>query len=632
MNYLSIDRLSKGFGERTLFENVSFGLAQGDKVAFVANNGTGKSTLLKILAGKDIPDSGEFNFRDGIRVAYLEQEPVLAGSEDQTLEAFVKQASADILEVIRQYEEALDMSSNGSEESLKALERTSAAMDSREAWDFDRRLETMLGRFGIHDLTQRVDTLSGGQRKRLAIALTVLDTPDLLILDEPTNHLDIDMIEWLEQFLMQANITLLMVTHDRYFLDRVCNQILEMHNGKMYRHNGNYAYFLEKRSQREDALQIEIDKAGKLMKKELEWMRRQPKARTTKSKARIDAFDEIKTKANSGKKQGELKLDVKMSRIGGKVLELKKVYKSYDDLEILKGFDYTFKKGERIGVLGKNGVGKSTFLNIITGKEKADSGKVNLGDTIVYGYYTQTGLKLKEDKRVIDVLKDVAEVIQLADGSKLTASQFLQFFLFPPDMQYNFVSQLSGGERRRLHLLTVLIKNPNFLVLDEPTNDLDLLTLNKLEEFLDNFSGCLIIVSHDRYFMDKLVDHLFVFEGEGKVRDFWGPYSEWKAQKEEDEAAEKKNKVAKVEKKRVEQKVQSSSSDKAKLGFKEKYELEQLDKEVPLLEEQVASLQAKLGESSLSYEEIQDASEKLGLLTGELEEKMYRWMVLDERR
>ena len=632
MNYLSIDRLSKGFGERTLFENVSFGLAQGDKVAFVANNGTGKSTLLKILAGKDIPDSGEFNFRDGIRVAYLEQEPVLAGSEDQTLEAFVKQASADILEVIRQYEEALDMSSNGSEESLKALERTSAAMDSREAWDFDRRLETMLGRFGIHDLTQRVDTLSGGQRKRLAIALTVLDTPDLLILDEPTNHLDIDMIEWLEQFLMQANITLLMVTHDRYFLDRVCNQILEMHNGKMYRHNGNYAYFLEKRSQREDALQIEIDKAGKLMKKELEWMRRQPKARATKSKARIDAFDEIKTKANSGKKQGELKLDVKMSRIGGKVLELKKVYKSYDDLEILKGFDYTFKKGERIGVLGKNGVGKSTFLNIITGKEKADSGKVNLGDTIVYGYYTQTGLKLKEDKRVIDVLKDVAEVIQLADGSKLTASQFLQFFLFPPDMQYNFVSQLSGGERRRLHLLTVLIKNPNFLVLDEPTNDLDLLTLNKLEEFLDNFSGCLIIVSHDRYFMDKLVDHLFVFEGEGKVRDFWGPYSEWKAQKEEDEAAEKKNKVAKVEKKRVEQKVQSSSSDKAKLGFKEKYELEQLDKEVPLLEEQVASLQAKLGESSLPYEEIQDASEKLGLLTGELEEKMYRWMVLDERR
>ncbi|NCG30751.1 MAG: ATP-binding cassette domain-containing protein [Bacteroidetes bacterium] len=632
MNYLSIDRLSKGFGERTLFENVSFGLAQGDKVAFVANNGTGKSTLLKILAGKDIPDSGEFNFRDGIRVAYLEQEPVLAGSEDQTLEAFVKQASADILEVIRQYEEALDMSSNGSEESLKALERTSAAMDSREAWDFDRRLETMLGRFGIHDLTQRVDTLSGGQRKRLAIALTVLDTPDLLILDEPTNHLDIDMIEWLEQFLMQANITLLMVTHDRYFLDRVCNQILEMHSGKMYRHNGNYAYFLEKRSQREDALQIEIDKAGKLMKKELEWMRRQPKARTTKSKARIDAFDEIKTKANSGKKQGELKLDVKMSRIGGKVLELKKVYKSYDDLEILKGFDYTFKKGERIGVLGKNGVGKSTFLNIITGKEKADSGKVNLGDTIVYGYYTQTGLKLKEDKRVIDVLKDVAEVIQLADGSKLTASQFLQFFLFPPDMQYNFVSQLSGGERRRLHLLTVLIKNPNFLVLDEPTNDLDLLTLNKLEEFLDNFSGCLIIVSHDRYFMDKLVDHLFVFEGEGKVRDFWGPYSEWKAQKEEDEAAEKKNKVAKVEKKRVEQKVQSSSSDKAKLGFKEKYELEQLDKEVPLLEEQVASLQAKLGESSLPYEEIQDASEKLGLLTGELEEKMYRWMVLDERR
>ena len=595
MNYLSVEKLAKNYGERTLFKDISFGLNRGDKVALIANNGTGKSTLLRILSGKDTADAGEYSFRDGVRVSFLEQEPVLNTNPDQTIEQFVKEASAEVLEIIRQYEEALVRSEDGKADSMRELERTSAAMETRQAWDFDRRLEVMLGRFGIYELDQKVATLSGGQKKRLAIAIAILDQPDFLILDEPTNHLDIEMIEWLESHFMQANTTLLMVTHDRYFLDRVCNSIIEMNDGKLYRHAGNYAYFLEKRAQREEVYQTEIDKAGKLMKKELEWMRRQPKARTTKSKSRIDAFYDIKAKATSGKKQAELKLDVKMTRIGGKILELKKVYKSYGDQVILKGFDYTFKRGERIGILGKNGCGKSTLLNIITEREQADSGKINTGETIVYGYYNQAGLQLKEDKRVIEVLKDIAEVIQLADGSKLTASQFLLHFLFPPEMQYTFVSKLSGGERRRLHLLTVLIKNPNFLILDEPTNDLDLLTLQKLEEFLENFGGCLLIVSHDRYFLDKLVDHLFIFEGDGLIKDFWGPYSEYKEFRE----LEAKNggaETARVLESELEE-VQAvtkaaETKPKAKMSFKDKFELEQLDKEIPKLEAEKAELAA----------------------------------------
>lgn len=642
MNYLSVDNLAKHFGERTLFEDISFGLSRGDKVALVANNGTGKSTLLRILAGQDIADAGEFNFREGVRVSYLEQEPVFIEHAGQTIEEFVQTSSAVVLEIIRQYEEALRASEDGSDDSLRALEHASAAMDAREAWDYDRRLKTMLGRFGIHDVSQQLENLSGGQRKRLAIALTLLDQPDLLMLDEPTNHLDIEMIEWLEQYFMQANITLLMVTHDRYFLDRVCNNILEMTDGKLFRHQGNYAYFLEKRAQREEVYQTEIDKAGKLMKKELEWMRRQPKARTTKSKARIDAFHDIKQKANSGKKQADLKLDVKMTRIGGKILELKKVYKSYGDLPILKGFDYTFKSGERIGIIGQNGVGKSTFLNIITGKEDADSGKINVGETIVYGYYNQSGIQLKEDKRVIEVLKDIADVIQLSNGTKLTASQFLQHFLFSPEQQYTYVSSLSGGEKRRLHLLTVLIKNPNFLILDEPTNDLDLLTLQKLEEFLENFGGCLVIVSHDRYFMDRLVDHLFIFEGEGKIKDFWGPYSEWKEAREVQELEKGKQKA--VGSQQAGQEVSGAGqaepagdidqqkTEKKKLSFKDKYELEQLDKLIPELEKEKAELEGKLSQGDTPYDELERVSSRLGELADELDEKTMRWLELDELR
>ena len=633
MNYLSVENLSKNYGERNLFKDISFGLAKGDKVALIANNGTGKSTLLRILASKDVGDSGKFSFRDGIRVSVLEQEPVLTDDIELTIEQFVKEASAEILEIIRDFDEALKQSETGSEEALKVLERLSALMDSREAWDFDRRLKTMLGRFGIDDLSQTVQSLSGGQKKRLAIAITVLDQPEFLIFDEPTNHLDIEMVEWLEGYLMQANVTLLMVTHDRYFLDRVCNSILEMNDGKMYRHSGNYGYFVEKRAEREVVYRKEVEKAGKLMKKELEWLRRQPKARTTKSKARIDAFDEIKAKATSGKKQSELKLDVKMSRIGGKILELKKVYKSYDGNELLKGFDYTFKRGERIGIIGKNGCGKSTLLNIITGIEEADSGKINTGDTIVYGYYNQTGLELKSDKRVIEVLKDIAEVIQLADGSKLTASQFLLHFMFPPEMQYTYVSKLSGGERRRLHLLTVLIKNPNFLLLDEPTNDLDLLTLQKLEEFIEGFGGCLIIVSHDRYFLDKLVDHLFIFEGDGRIKDFWGPYSEYKIQldaKKLDNQLKEGLEVTDSSKKAPISKKEAKQNKK--ISFKDKFELEQLDKDLPALEKEKTDLETKLQSGDIPYEKIQELSTRISAIVQELEDKELRWLELDELR
>lgn len=630
MNYLSVEKLAKHYGDRTLFEDISFGLSKGEKVALIANNGTGKSTLLRILSGKDVADAGDFSFRDGVRISFLEQEPVLTDNPNQSIEDFVKEASAEVLEIIRLYNEALKTAEDGNPDAMAELERTSAAMEARQAWDFDRRLKVMLGRFGIYDLNQTIATLSGGQRKRLAIAITILDSPDFLILDEPTNHLDIEMIEWLEQYFMQANVTLLMVTHDRYFLDRVCTSIIELNDGKLYRHAGNYAYFLEKRAQREEVYQTEIDKAGKLMKKELEWMRRQPKARTTKSKSRIDAFYDIKAKASSGKKQAELKLDVKMTRIGGKILELKKVYKSYGDQVLLKGFDYTFKRGERIGILGKNGIGKSTLLNIITGLEEADSGKINVGETIVYGYYNQSGLELKSDKRVIDVLKDIAEVIQLADGSKLTASQFLLHFMFPPEMQYTFVSKLSGGERRRLHLLTVLIKNPNFLVLDEPTNDLDLLTLQKLEEFLENFGGCLLIVSHDRYFLDKLVDHLFIFEGHGIVKDFWGPYSEYKESLDLDKKEEKRSsgKVSAADS--MVRIPEAAKKAKTKLSFKDKYEFEQLEKEIPALESEKSKLEVVLQSADVPFEELQKASERIGKLVEELEAKELRWLELDE--
>ena len=624
MNYLSVENLGKNYGERVLFEGLTFGLSQGNKMALIANNGTGKSSMLKIIAGADVSDEGSVTMRNGIRTGYLSQEPNFDNS--LTIEKLITESQTEITKLIKEYEQALiNIEKEHNSHNNKSLEELTAKMDKVNAWDYERRIKQILSKFNINDLSQEVGDLSGGQKKRLSLALLLLDEPELLLLDEPTNHLDVEMIEWLEKYLQQQKITLLMVTHDRYFLDRVCNHILELEDGKLFHHSGNYAYFLEKRAEREAIYDTDLSKAGKLMKKELEWMRRSPKARTTKSKARITNFEIIKEKASNKKVKHELNLEIKMSRIGGKILELKKVYKSYDDLKILNGFDYTFKKGERIGIVGKNGVGKSTFLNILTGLEKPDSGKVNIGETIVYGYFSQKGIQLKEDKRVIDSLKEIAEVIIMANGSKVTASQMLTHFMFPPKTQHTFVSKLSGGEKRRLYLLMVLMKNPNFLILDEPTNDLDLLTLNKLEEFLLQFSGCLIIVSHDRYFMDKLTDHLFVFKGEGIIKDEYCSYSEYR---EKQLIEEKKNKdqAAQIKLATVDKEVKKTK----KISFKDKFEYEQLEKEIELLEMSKKKLEEELVVDGLSFQDINKKSDELGKVILELDEKTMRWLELDE--
>jgi ATP-binding cassette subfamily F protein uup len=624
MNYLSVENLGKNYGERILFESLTFGLSQGDKMALIANNGTGKSSLLKIIASEDIADEGSVTLRKGIRTGYLAQEPNFDNS--LTIDELLKQSQTNTNQLIQEYEQALEDFSNDSILNNRTLEDLTAKMDNANAWDYERRIKQILSKFNINNLSQKVGALSGGQKKRLSLALLLLDEPELLLLDEPTNHLDVDMIEWLEKYLQQQKITLLMVTHDRYFLDRVCNHILELEDGKLYHHTGNYAYFLEKRAEREAVYNTELSKANKLMKKELEWMRRSPKARTTKSKARITNFDNIKEKATNKKVTQELNLEIKMSRIGGKILELKKIYKSYNQIDILKGFDYTFKKGERIGIVGKNGVGKSTFLNILTGNATVDSGKVNIGETIVYGYFTQKGIQLKEDRRVIDSLKDIAEVIVMADGKKVSASQMLTHFMFPPKTQHTFVSKLSGGEKRRLYLLMVLMKNPNFLILDEPTNDLDLLTLNKLEEFLLQFSGCLIIVSHDRYFMDKLTDHLFVFKGNGEIKDEYCSYSEYR-EKQLIEEKENKYQAAKIKEAEVDKKEVKITK---KVSFKDKFEYEQLEKDIEQLETNKKTLEEELLQEGLSFQDINQKSEKLGEIIKELDDKTMRWLELDE--
>lgn len=621
MNYLSVENLEKNYGERVLFEGLTFGLSQGDKMALIANNGTGKTSLLKIIAGYDVPNQGKVTLRKGIRIGYLDQQPDF--DENLSIKELIEGANTEVMKCIHEYEAALEAQSlDYNDQTNDRFEKASALMDEVNAWDYDRRMKQVLSKFNIYDLTQKSTNLSGGQKKRVALAMLLIDEPELLLLDEPTNHLDVEMIEWLEKYLQQQKITLLMVTHDRYFLDRVCNHIIELEGGNLYHHKGNYAYFLEKRAQREAAFDTEISKAGKLMKKELEWIRRSPKARTTKSKSRINQFEKIKEKANSKKVKQELNLEVKMSRVGGKILELKKVYKSFDDFVILKGFDYTFKKGERIGVIGGNGVGKSTLLNILTGTEVADSGKVNTGETIVFGYFTQSGIQLKEDKRVIEVLKDIAEVIVMADGQKVSASQMLQHFMFTPEMQYTYVSKLSGGEKRRLYLLTVLMKNPNFLILDEPTNDLDLLTLNKLEEFLLQYKGCLMLVSHDRYFMDKLVDHLFVFKGGGVIEDHYCNYSDYRKKTN--------NKVKEEKKVQKNENINKSVPARQKLSFKEKYEYEQLELEIEKLEKEKKQLELELVDPDLVYDEMMKKSSRMGEVIKLIDDKSFRWLELDD--
>jgi ATP-binding cassette subfamily F protein uup len=624
MNLLAVENLGKNFGERILFEGLSFGLSKGDKVALIANNGTGKSSMLKILAGQDAADEGEVIFRNECRVSYLSQDAIF--DDSLTINELINSAHNKISVLVKEYEKAVENhSKEDNTQTEKLVEELTAKMEQENAWDYQRKSEQILSKFNINNLQQKVGKLSGGQKKRLSLALLLLENADVLLLDEPTNHLDISMIEWLEKYLQQQNITVLMVTHDRYFLERVCNHIIELEGGNLYHHKGNFSYFLEKRAERESNFDVEIGKAQKLMKKELEWMRRSPKARTTKSKARIDNFDKIKKKATSKRVTQELNIDVKMDRMGGKILELKNIQKSFGDLKILEGFDYTFKRGERIGILGKNGVGKSTFLNIITGKEKPDSGKINVGETINYGYFTQGGLSVDEDRRVIQVLKDIADFIVMSDNRKVSASQLLEHFMFTPEMQFTEVKRLSGGERRRLHLLTVLMKNPNFLILDEPTNDLDLLTLTKLEEFLLQYKGCLILVSHDRFFMDKLTEHLFVFKGEGIIEDHYCTYSEYRTKQIEEEKEFKKIQHQEKENSKV-------KTTKKKLSYNEKYEYDNLEKELPKLEKERKKLEETIQNPTIAMEEMMVQSARLGEIVNLIDEKEMRWLELDEKQ
>ncbi|GAA4302762.1 ABC-F family ATP-binding cassette domain-containing protein [Compostibacter hankyongensis] len=629
MHYVSAEGLNKSYGVQSLFSGISFHIEEGDKIALIARNGAGKSTLLKILAGRDTPDEGTVWVHKDVTVAFLDQETRL--QDQKSVIGNIFDHDHPVLNAIREYEALLDGPAPGEQQMAAAIAR----MDELGAWQFEARVKQILGKLQIRQLQQPAGTLSGGQRKRVALARTLIDAGfehrhTLLILDEPTNHLDVEMIEWLEQYLKQEKVTLFLVTHDRYFLDHVCNEIWELDDERLYTYRGDYEHFLEKKSAREEAEKASTDKARNLLRKELDWMLRQPKARSTKARARIDAFHDLKEKATVKTTEGNVSLQVKMSRLGGKILELKKVYKSYGDKIILKGFDYTFKKGERIGIIGKNGAGKSTFLDILMGNEPADSGKVNTGDTVIFGYYNQQGLEVKEDKRVIEFVKAIAEHFPLADGTKVSAARFLELFLFPPEKQYTYISKLSGGEKRRLHLLSILFRNPNFLILDEPTNDLDIQTLNVLEDFLQDFPGCVVIVSHDRYFMDRLIDHLFAFEGEGSIRDFPGNYSQYR------EAESHKQKAAAAAPSggapAADRTAAASGPQKKKLAYHEKRELEQLEQEMPQLEQEKKSLEEKIGEGSLSFEALHEAASRIGTITALLDEKELRWLELDERR
>ena len=538
MHYVSAENLSKSYGIKPLFSNLSFHISEGDKIALVARNGAGKSTLLKIIAGNDTPEDGKIWTHKEVDTAFFEQDPQL--NDSLTVLDNIFDGSHPVINTIKRYEAAVDA------ENEQEINDCLVLMEEHNAWDFESKVAQILGKLNIHHLGQKVSTLSGGQRKRVALAKTLIDIGFehkhvLLIMDEPTNHLDVEMVEWLEHYLNKEKITLLLVTHDRYFLETVCTEIWELDRSTLFVYKGDYGNYLEKKAAREESEAASIDKARNTYRKELEWMRKQPKARTTKSKSRIDAFYEVEQRAKQQVLDEQVQLQSKMNRLGGKIAELKKVYKSYGDKVILKGFDYTFKKGERIGIVGKNGAGKSTFIQMLQGLEQPDSGKINIGDTVVFGNYSQQGLVIKEDMRLIEFVKNIAEHFPLADGSTMSASQFLSLFLFPPEQQYTYISKLSGGEKRRLHLLSILFRNPNFLILDEPTNDLDLPTLSVLENYLLEFGGCLIIVSHDRYFMDRLVDHLFVFEGAGEVTDFPGNYSLYREKiKEKDNAPEEK--------------------------------------------------------------------------------------------
>ncbi|MBX0334480.1 ABC-F family ATP-binding cassette domain-containing protein [Pontibacter sp. HSC-14F20] len=621
MNYLSAENISKSFSERWLFKNLNFGISQGQRVALVGVNGSGKTTLLNVLAGKLPPDGGSVSVRKEITIGFLGQNPEF--DEELTVQQTIFGGQGEVLDLIRDYEVAISHPDTSAEVMQHLMER----MDELQAWDFEIKVKQILSKLGIHNLEQQIKHLSGGQRKRVAMARVLIEEPTMLILDEPTNHLDLDTIEWLEGLLSTQNTTLLMVTHDRYFLDKVANEIAELDNGELYTYKGNYSYFVEKKASREEMAAAETEKARNLMRKELDWIRRQPKARGTKAKYRVDAFEELKEKAAKKTAGPQLELSVKTTRQGGKIIEVDHISKSFGAKKIVDDFSYVFKKKDRIGVVGPNGAGKSTFLNMLTGKLQPDSGTIDPGQTTVFGYYTQDELTFKEDQRVIDIVKEIAEVVEMANGEVITASQFLQHFQFPPAQQYTFVSKLSGGEKRRLQLLRVLIKNPNFLILDEPTNDLDIITLNILEDFLLNFGGCMLMVSHDRYFMDRLVEHLFVFEGEGKIRNFPGNYTDYREWlKEQEKVVQETKPTAPV----IEQK-QEKTEGKRKPTYQEKKEFEELEKEMPRLETRRTELIETMNAGTTTdHEQLNVWAKELEQLNEQLEEMEMRWLELSE--
>ena len=618
MNYLSVENISKAYGERVLFENVSFGINKDQKIALIAKNGAGKSSLLKILIGEDTPDTGQVVSRKGLKIAFLSQEPALP--EDLSIEDYIFQEENPILKVIQQYEHALEHP-----EDEVAYQKAFEAMERHEAWDFETQYKQILFQLKLTDLHLPIKHLSGGQRKRLALANVLISKPDLIFLDEPTNHLDLEMIEWLENFFAKEKMTLFMVTHDRYFLERVCNEIVELDEGTLYSYKGNYSYFLEKKEQRLQQEQASQEKAKNLYVRELDWIRRQPKARTTKSKSRIDDFAIIKEQAQKRRREHVVELEIAMQRLGSKIIELHNVVKKFPEKTILDRFSYVFKRGERVGIVGKNGTGKSTFLNLLTGKITPDAGKIIIGETVQFGYYTQQGIEINPQEKVIDVIKKYGEYIPLLKGRTLSAAQLLERFLFDRKKQYDYVEKLSGGERKRLYLCTVLIQNPNFLILDEPTNDLDIVTLNVLEEFLLDYEGCLVIVSHDRYFMDKIVDHLFVFKGEGEVQDFPGNYSDYFAYEQSTP-----KETVKTEEKAPTQK-NSWRGANSPLSQSEQRELARLEKEIAQLEAQKQAIEALFTEATLSNEELQEQSQTLSEVLALLEEKGDRWLELSVR-